>query len=69
MIGDGQEEKGAGEDEAVHAFEWEEEGWTGREVKGVKEDGRSGKEVEEIVKEDGGSGKEGEGVKEKVGSG
>ena len=47
MIDDGQEEKGAGEDEAVHAFEGK--------VKGVKEDGRSGKE--------------GEGVKEKVGSG
>ena len=45
LIDAGQEEKGAGEDE--------EEGWSGREVKGVKEDGRSGRE---IAKEDGGSG-------------
>ena len=55
LIDDGQEEKGAGEDEAVHAFEGEEEGWTGREVKDVKEDGRSGREGEG-VKEEGESG-------------
>ena len=47
LIDAGQEEKGAGEDE--------EEGWSGREVKGVKEDGKC-REVEEIAKEDGGSG-------------
>ena len=66
MIGDGRKEEGAGENEAVHAFEWEEEGWTGREVKGVKEDGRSGRE---IAKEDGGSSREEEGVKEEGGPG
>ena len=37
LIDDGKKEEGAGEDEAVKG---EEEGWSGREVKDVKEDGK-----------------------------